>query len=122
MPALETLEWRRVGAPREQFRPLRRAGVEAAQAQEYAVLELETQFRGETPAHEAANGVRGRWSHYFDGATGVEFKSGWNFLRHDEVVRRMERPLPCDGTRIEIRDRRTLVLVRNGKERQVFPR
>jgi hypothetical protein len=108
-------EWRRVGAPGDHFWPLRGAGV-------YAVLELETQLRPETPAQKAALGVRGHWSHYFDATSGEEFKSGWSFMRHEEVERRLAAPLPCDNRHLEIRAGRRLVLVRGGSEEQLFPR
>jgi len=110
-----TSAWRSVGAPGEHFWPLRGAGVSS-------VLELETQFRPETPAHGAALGVRGHWSRYFDATNGEEFKSGWSFLRLDEVEARLKRPVPDNGARVEIRGKRRLVLVRGTTEEQVFPR
>ncbi len=103
---LKTGDWRKAGAPGDHFWPPRGAGV-------YPVLALD---------EEAARDRRGVWQHYYDGATGEEFKSGWSYLRHEEVENRLARPLGYDGTRLEIRDRRTLVLVRDGTEEQVFPR
>jgi len=103
---VETGEWRVVGAPRDDFWPVQGAGV-------YPVLALED---------EDMRDDRGIWLHYYDGATGEEFKSGWSHLRHEEVERRLAAPVPDDGTRLEVRGRRTLVLIRDGIEEQVFPR
>lgn len=113
---LETGAWRTVGAPRDHFWPVR----ETAARSVFALEE------------EATQDSRGHWVHYYDALTGEEFKSGWSYMVHDEVERRIARPVPDDGARLEMRDEdenggrvfsrwRRLVLVRDGQEQQVFP-
>jgi hypothetical protein len=102
----KTGDWRTVGAPRDVFWPVRGVG-------SFPVVALD---------EEATRDKEGVWQHYYDGATGEEFKSGWSHMRHDEVERRVARPAPDDGSRIEIRDRRAIVRVRGDATERLFPR
>jgi hypothetical protein len=102
---LRTGAWRRVGLPRDGFRPVRDGAT-------HAVVALDEM---------ATRDGRGVWQHYYDGATAEEFKSGWSYMRHEEVLRRLARPVPDDGSRVEVRGRR-IVRVRGDTEEQLFPR
>jgi hypothetical protein len=130
---LQTGEWRRVGAPRDQF-----DSVEARRLHGFlSPVNVVAHVEEETDASTRER--RHVWENYYDGATGERFKSGWSDLRIPEVEAMRQRPvkgppdvkLPDglavlavleDGAVIGIRDERAIVRVKDGQEQELFPR